>query len=278
MKLGSISQAFLCVFAPCVSISVSSAQSPVPARVAVEHYGVASGTANTTTLRIEMDARNAEQSTLRVRGGTPGNIAGILIGSSPASLPLPFGMTLLVAPNATPVFGVFDKNGRFALPIDLGDPQRVGQTLYCQGFQFQPPKDPKIGIIVFHLSQGMKVGFAKGNAQPNLTYNGPAFTAILMRETLGKDSAPSFAVLSRVLVPTAGYQLRHHGTQSTGGVTRIYLTLQPTNQPQLQVVVSKRRFVTLAPRPASKIEVWLNTSPWLPAYARARAAVIQRDF
>jgi len=262
-------------------VAAAQERSPVPTRIKVEDYGTASGTPTPGPefqARLEADAEG--KTMVRVLGGYPGELAGLLIGRQPQALSLPFGAVLLVDPVVS-LFGTFDSERSFALPLDLADPALIGQ-LYFQGFHYLVPGPGKPAIVVFQLTQGLHVTVAEGNAQPPLAYSGPPLTATLLvgKEPAGKPN--TFQLVNRVVVPSTGWDLRLQSVDDRDSVTRVYLTLEAPNPNVgiLPVLDTRRLLVDLGSSAGARIEIHIEQStrgvPSIPAFALA--AVIEPDF
>lgn len=116
-----------------------AAQSPVPTdhpvpaadRIHAEAYGAASGSAP-NDLRIALRKEGARS--IELTGGTPGNIAALLIGTPTLPAAQLHGALQLVNPSVAPVLGRFDADGVFAWHTTLAEIP-AGDSLYFQGMQ-----------------------------------------------------------------------------------------------------------------------------------------------
>jgi hypothetical protein len=248
----------LCVVTVAAFGAAAYAQdpAPVPTRVRFTTYGEASGTPLPgPELRIRLEAASGATA-IRVTGGWPGELAGVLIGRQPASIPLPFEATLLVDP-VVPVFGAFDSEGSFTVPVDFADPTLVGD-IYFQGLHYLVPGPGKPAVMVFQLTEGLHVTVVPGNAQPALGYSGPPLTATLVVDASAPE--PRFELFNRIVAPSTDWDLRLEGVQSELGVTRVYLTLEAPNPNLgvLPVLETKRLPVDLGPAVAERIEIHIQ--------------------
>jgi len=260
-------------------MAAAQEHNPVPTRVKVESYGTASGTPDPGQgFQTRLDTNAIGESVVRVSVGWPAELAGLFLGRQPQALTLPFDAVLLVDPFQT-VFGSFDRDGSFAVPLDLADPKLIGD-LYLQGLNYLVPGPGKPAIIVFQLTQGLKVTIVPGNEQPQLPYAGPPLTATLIGGHVPGDGI-AFQLLNRIVVPSPGWDLRLASVDATNGLTRVYLTLEAPNPSigLLPVLETKRLRVDLG-APAERIEIHIQQVtrgvPSLPAFSLA--AVIDTRF
>jgi len=272
------SLACVAVFSGMVAAVTAQQHDPVPTRVKVESYGSASGTPEpSAAFQTRLDTNAIGESVIRVSAGWPGELAGLFLGRQPQALALPFNATLLVDPVQT-LFGSFDRDGNFALPLDLADTTLIG-SLYFQGLNYLVPGPGKPAVVVFQLTQGLKLTIVPGNEQPpQLPYAGPPLTATLVASQVPGDT---FQLLNRIVVPSTGWDLRLEGVDARPGVTRVYLTLEAPNPNigLLPVLETKRLRVDLG-SPGERIEVHIQQVtrgvPSLPAFLLA--AVIETSF
>lgn len=276
----SFSSRTLCVGLLLAAGSAATAQehNPVPTRVKTESYGTPSGTPVPHDLVVHLGATEKGESAVRVSGGFPGELAGLIIGIRPTATPLPFEAMLLVDP-MWPVFGAFDSNGRFDFPIGLTDPALLGD-LYFQGLHFVVPGSGKPAVVIFQLTDGLKVTIVPGNEQPVLPYSGPPLTATLV--VGGTAGQASYQLLNQIVVPSNDWSLRLAGVDLDAGVTRVYLTLEaPGDGGVLPVLETLRLPVDLGLAVGERIEIQIQQTtrgsfPGIPAFSLA--AVIEPRF
>jgi len=261
------------------TVAAQQQHNPVPTRIKVENYGTASGTPDPGQgFQTRVDTNAIGESVVRVSVGWPGELAGLFLGRQAQALALPFNATLLVDP-FTSVFGSFDRDGSFAVPLDLANPSLIGD-LYFQGLNYLVPGPGKPAVVVFQLTQGLKLTVAPGNEQPQLAYGGPPLTATLIADQAAGGPV-SFQLLNRIVVPGTDWDLRLQGVDERNGVTRVYLTLEAPNPNVgvLPVVETKRVRVDLT-SPAERIEIHIQQVtrglPSPPVFALA--AVIETRF
>jgi hypothetical protein len=278
MKSFSFVSRALCLGVLATGLAAAQVEhNPVPTRVKVEGYGPASGTPVPHALAVRLETPPDGQAAVRVSGGFPGELAGLFIGRRAAEIPLPFEGMLLVEPVLS-VFGAFDSDGRFGAPIDPADPALIGD-LHFQGLHYVVPAPGKPAVVIFQLTQGLKVTIVPGNEQPALSYSGPPLTATLIAG--GAAGEPSFRLLNQVVVPGTGFDLRLEGVDLDAGVTRVYLTLEAPNPNTgvLPVLETKRLPVDLGlvgERIEIQIQQITRDLPSLPVFALA--AVIEPRF
>jgi len=267
------------VLAGMASAVAAQEHNPVPTRVKVESYGTASGTPDPGQgFQTRLDTNAIGESVIRVATGWPGELAGLFLGRQPQALALPFNATLLVDPFHS-VFGSFDRDGSFAVPLDLANPSLIGD-LYCQGLNYLVPGPGKPAIVVFQLTQGLKLTIVPGNEQPQLTYAGPPLTATLIVGHVPGEPI-TYQLLNRIVVPSNDWDLRLQGVDQRNGVTRVYLTLEAPNPNVglLPVVETKRLRVDLG-SPSERIEIHVQQLtrglPSPPVFSLA--AVIETGF
>lgn len=156
---------------PCQDVNLHN---PVPVRVESVWYGYR---LNPRVLEVGCYIFGEEYTSLRLTGGTPHEQALLLCSFEPAVLPMRFGY-LLVSPYCFVAHGVFNSEGVFEFPINLGAQELRGLTLYLQGMDATEAGAPP------ELSWGLALRFAEGNAQPVLPYRGPPVQAFFCRDVL----------------------------------------------------------------------------------------------
>lgn len=264
-------------FVPLLGLVLGTAiaQNPVPTRIGTNLDGQASGVPEPVSITVGIDAASPTGPQLLLSGGSEGRLALLALGIRPIEQRLEEAI-LLIEPLIT-VPGEFGKEGTLGLPLDLANTAMIGQTWYAQGVQYSPPPMGEM----FQLSARLGVRFAAGNPQPQLFYNGPPLTATLVTKRV-QDLAASHEVLSSVLAPTGGYELRLQSTSSAGGVTHVWLTLEaPGPDEKVSPEPEIRRVdVPLGGNAEPRIEVAIEQTirGQLGARVFLLAAVIERDF
>jgi hypothetical protein len=255
--------------ATLASLALAQEHNPVPTRLSIEPYG-ASAVGGELGLVCELD--DPTTSRIEVRGGGAGKSALILVATRPAHIALPWGGTLLVAPDAVPVYGTFDARGAFALPVDVALAEFVGSTVYFQGVEFDPAAPTMITV-----SHGLALTFVAGNVQPPLSYVGPPQTVVFCKT---EGAVHTYGLLAQVRAPRLGYALTEVSRQTTAGTTRVFLrVLEPAAATGWQLD-NKRLYLGLGENVGTEIEVWIaierNGDPSPPVFGLA--ALVQRVF
>lgn len=196
---------------------------PVPTRIESVYYGHREN--RDPPIRVECSPYGAEFSCVRVTGGTPGAGMVLFCAEAPDSILTSFG-TFLVTPGCVTLPGVFDANGIFEYPVNLGRRQLCEHSFFLQAMEVSN-KEP--GMI---LSWGLEVRFNEGNAQPpTLEHRSPTMQAMLCRTVL--EGVP---ILHTVLIrfeAADSYVLNVEGvlTFPTEDTTRIYVSLASPGGP-----------------------------------------------
>lgn len=243
------------------------APNPVPTRIETAYYGE---NLNTPILYVDCYIGGESTSAIRVTGGEPGETVALFCATEPAEVILPWGV-FLVSPACEVIPGVFDDEGCFYAPINLGDRGLIGQTLYFQA-----------GVLrddIAMLSWGFKLRFANGNPQPALNYEGPAAQAIPCKG-LNKFLPTMYTLLLRFEAP-ASYELFVNDVvyiDWTAGKIMVYATLKspgpPTGENQWH-----RAVAPLGPYPTLDVEVWVNLDHGDPCAGPYQlAAVVDLDY
>jgi hypothetical protein len=252
------------------SLALAQAHNPVPTRISVEEYGLAADYGMDLRLALQLD--DPVTSKIEVFGGRPGKPAFLLIAVEPAAIPMPWGNTLLVAPNAVPVAGMFDERGVFAVPIDVALVEYVGATVYFQGAELDI--DSPVPVT---MSYGLAITFVAGNEQPALSYAGPPQTVVLCKT---EGTRHTFGLLTQVLAPRLGYTLAEVSRQTDSDCTRVFLKLVEPAAASGWKLDNKRLYLALGEEVAPKIEVWIQVErpddPVPPFFGLA--AMVQRIF
>lgn len=196
---------------------VAAQHNPVPTRIETAPYGMSDG----MSVAMELDCylKGPGQPVIRLAGGDAGSTAFLLVGAAPADIRLPWGDILRVTPHAVTVPGVFDGEGKFEMPIDVGKDAYCGNTVYVQGAQIA------IDLDKVEVSHGLEITFHDGTVQPDgLNYTGPPATAVLCK---ARDwfAPPSYGVLVSVDAPYRGWDLQLEHVAHKDEVTEIYLNL-----------------------------------------------------
>lgn len=212
------------------AVAPAQVSNPVPTRLAVAHYGFYDGFSQ--TLALECNLRAPIQSEIRLSGGTWGDPACVLLDTQAQAVKWPWGV-LAVTPNALALGGLFGPTGEFCLPVDLARTDLVGHSFFLQG----------VGVSMWPLwdvqfTRGFEMTFHPGNAQPPLSYDGPALTAILCRDGEPNDP-PVHELLLSFAVPYLGYEAELVRSVFADGVTRAFVRLTP-------------------PAPAGDLKLWPN--------------------
>jgi hypothetical protein len=195
---------------------------PLPVRVALERYGHPGSHAPVPVAWIDLSTDHHTGPRAEIQGGWPGESALLMFGTRPADLRLGDSARIYVDPaSALFVYGCFDLDGRFSVPLDLPMLQRATSTLYYQGVRIRSD-----GIdTTLLLSGGIRLDLHPGNAQCRLDYDGPDLLVTPVRERF--EDADLANVRLRVDIPNShpGNELVFDRVVSQGGVTRCELTL-----------------------------------------------------
>lgn len=257
-------------------LGTSIAQTPVPTRVKTSVDGLTSGFPEPVDLKLGIDASPGLGTRVLLTGGLPADLAILVVGNRPIEFKMEQGTILLVEPLAA-VPGEFDKEGVFALPVELTSTALIAQIWYSQGLRYSPPPMGE----TFQMSERLGVSIAAGNAQPPLYYAGPPLTSLLLTKRV-QDLAATHEVLSSVLAPTGGYLLSTRAVQHANGVTTVWLGLEAPNpeeivRPEPEIV---RTLSALGIEAQARIDVLIEQrtrgTAGLPVFLLA--AAIERDF
>jgi len=234
------------VLLPAVGLALGTmvpAQDPVPTRILTNTLGTASGTPLPSGLVLGVHGEAAMGTAILMCGGKVGALAVLALGVEPTKVLLPFDATLLVQPLVT-VGGVFDHNGDFALPVPLDKPVFVGREVLAQGLHIALAADEPI-IEAFQATAALRLAYLPGNKQPPLTYVGPPLVTTFVAAD-PKLLEGTFHVMTTVVVPTTGWDLRLLSLHDGGAVTTAYYVLEEPGP-----------YETVAPMLETK-RVWVN--------------------
>lgn len=197
--------------APCPDVT---AQTPVPVRLESEWTGYG----NSNAIRAECDIFGEVFSSLRLTGGAPGCQAMLYCGVAlaPTPMPTPFG-DFFISHDCVVIGGVFDADGVFEIPLNLGMRELRGMTLYMQGMEIT---DVAPGP---QLSWLLTLRFVEGNDQPPLGHHSPAMQAFFCRDVV-EEEAVRHALLLR-FEAAESYVLTVDKVETFVDKVKVYVTL-----------------------------------------------------
>jgi len=262
------------------TVGLALAQSPVPTRIRTDLIGSGTGTPTPVALTLAIDASGPRDTLLRIDGGTPLALAGLILGMQPTSIQLPYDALLLVDP-VTVVAGTYDLDGKFGVPFDLTNVSFIGTTFWSQGLNYVPEQGGGPAVEVFQTSPALMTAVHPGNDQPPLGYVGPTLTAtLIVKATVAQ--APNYEVLSSIRVPTSGWKLSLSAIDRNDGVTAIYAILEEPNPDEIVLPMMENKrllaFVGMDAEPRIQVLIERRVRGRLNPPVFRLAAELLRDF